>query len=435
MCTAAVFAMVLFGAAASAQAKGPSRTTQRLQLRSYAIQMTNNSLRYLHTTWFRRTYSYQTTQVAGAVDASGNAGPSTALESLAPVAGFSAGEVPVRSQASAIYATAIALHNNYYNPASVTVSRTEALRRTVAWTTALAGSYQQDRWGHGWQSGLWVFYMGYGAKQLWSNLPQATRDMVTADVASEADYLLTVPPPFYRDASGRVLFPGDSKSEEDAWNAELLMMAAREFSDNPHAADWERQGRWYMIAAYATPNQVGTDPRITGSNVNADGTVTNHQRIHPDYMITQGEYVAKIRMIASHTRTAIPSETSNNFVTVWRALTRIKFSTRYFNKPGGTIYRRGPHWTATDKMYFPQGGAWSNYRRFNAAQMDVEAFSSGIDSMAYGWAKCHMLYVLRQQRAHKDGHIFSAGQTHFAEDEQFAAVTSAEMAYRLTVMR
>lgn len=429
----AIAIAMLFGVVASAQAK--SRTSQRIELRSYAIRMTNNSLRYLHTSWFKKTYSYQTVQVVGAPDASGTPGATETVEMLAPKGGFSTGEVPIRSQASAIYATAIALHNGYYSASEVTVSKAEALRRTVAWTSALASSYQTDQWGHGWQSGLWVYYLGFGAKQVWSSLPESTRSAVASDVASEADSLLARTPPFYKDATGFVVYSGDSKSDENAWNASLLIMAAREFPDNPHAADWERQGRWYQITAYATPDQIWSDPRIIGSNVNMDGTIVNHRRIHPDYMVSQGEYMAKIELVANHTGSSTPTETANNFGRVWRALTRVKFSAKRFDKPGGTIYRRGPHWTTTASIYYPQGADWSYYRRFNDAEMDVEAFAARVDSMAYGWAKSHMRYVVYQQRQHKDGHIFSRGQTRFGEDEQFAAVSAAEMAYRLSVIR
>jgi len=435
ICATVVLVATVFGGVATAQAKGPSRATQRLQLRSYAIQMTNNSQRYLHTTWFRKLYSYTTAQVPGALDASGTPGATQTVQVLVPRNGFSAGEVPIRSQASALYATAIALHNGYYNASTVTVSKAEAMRRTAAWTSGLALSYQNGHWAHGWQSGLWVYYLGFGARQVWSSLPPVTRSLVTSAVASEADYLLTVPPPNFRDANGKILSIGDTKSEENAWNASLLIMAAREFPGNPHAADWERQGRWYQITAYATPNQVGTDPRITGSNLNPDGTITNHGYIHPDYMICAGEFQAKIRMVAWNTRSVVPAEAANNFLLVWQGLTQHKFKPPYFDQPGGTIYRRGPNRTTTDRMYYPQGGAWSNYRRFNAAQMDVEAFATKTDSMAYAWAKTHMLYTLRQQNRQKDRHIFSRGQTWFPEDEQFAACTAAEMAYRLSVMR
>lgn len=430
-----------------AWAKGPSRNTQRLTLRSYAVTMSNNSLRYLHTAWFNRTYSYQTTDVPVSLDTSDAALVAPAdeesqspvatetIELLVPSGGFSAGEVPIRSQGSALCATAIALKAGYYDPKRVGVARSVALRRTVAWTNALALSYQRDGWGEGWQSALWVYYLGFGARQEWSSLPTATQEMVTHAVTNEADHLLTVPPPFMVQDDGLILTPGDSKSEEDAWNASLLMLAAREWPDQPDAPEWEQQARAYMLVAYATPDQIGADPRILGSNLDPDGTVVNHAIVHPDYMMADGELQTKVAMVAAETNTVVPWEARNNFGLVWQGLTQHRFLPPFFAKPGGTIYRRGPHTTPTDRVYYPQGAEWSAYRRFNAADMDVEAFGAKIDPMAYGWAKAHMLYVLAQQRRHADRRIFSGGQTRFPEDEQFAAMTAAEMVYRLSVIR
>jgi len=427
-----VVLVVTFSSVPVAQAL-PGRWTQRNNLRKLAVKMSNNSLRYLHTTWFRNTYAYSTITIVP--DAQGTQQTTQTVEVLVPYSGFSAGEMPIRSQASALYATAIALESGYYSASTVGVSAEEARRRSVAWTTGLANSYATDNWGCGWQSPLWVNYLGYGAKRVWPSLPQPTRDLVTRAVAAEANHLLAEVPGHYRNAGGWIVNPGNSQAEEDAWRASLLIFAAREFPDNPNSTAWENHGRLYLANAYASPSQVGGDPRITGSNINPNGTVVNHGRIHPDYMLSQSEFIAKIALVSADTGTQLPPETRNNLSKVWSGLTRVSFSAKRFAKPGGTIYRWGKKNTQTSAMYFPQGTDWSRYRRFNAAQMDVEVFASQLDWRSYNWAQQHLLYVLKQQSRYGDRHIFPKGATSYPSDEQFAAVTAAEISARLIEMR
>jgi hypothetical protein len=430
----AVALIIVFSAVPDAQAGLPSRSVQRNNLRRLATRMSNNSLRYLHTTWWRSKYAYSTVELGP--DPNDPSQSTQTVESLVPRSGFSAGETPIRAQASALYATAIALESGFYSPGTVGISAAEARRRTVAWTTGLANSYDKDRWGRSWQSPLWVNYMGYGARRVWPSLPPNTRYLVTKAVAAEADHLLLEKPLNYRNAAGAIVYRGDTKSEEDAWCASLLLFAAREFPDNPNAAAWETHGRLFLINAYASPDQVGGDPRITGSNINQNGTVVNHGIIHPDYMFAQAEFIAKIALVSDDARLAMPPETRNNLGRVWSGLTRVSFPVKRYRRPGGTMYRWGKKKRSqTADMYYPQGTDWSRSRRFNAAQMDVEVFAARLDWRSYSWAQKHMNYVLKQQSRYRDRRIFARGATRYPVDEQFGAATAAEMAARLTEMR
>ncbi|MDR3687298.1 MAG: hypothetical protein P4L93_10120 [Coriobacteriia bacterium] len=426
---AIAIAVVVSGVPASASAKAMSRSAQRLDLRSRALSATNNELRYLHTSWFKAIYpAYETT-------AAPVYGPDGSLQSTVSVEILPSRLTSIRAEAMAAYATAIALNKGYYRTKTVTVSGSVAAHRTVAWINDLAVSYGRDHWGSGWQSALWTTYMGFGARMVWNNLPPVTRSLVASDVAAEADHLLTIDPPYYMDASGTVLTPGDSKSEEDGWNASLLLFAAREFSSNPHSLDWDRQGRWYALMALATPAQVGTDPRIKGSNLNSDGTVTNHSRINPDYMFSVSEMIAKVSLVSARAGKKVPGEVMNNLGLVWWSLNNRMFPVPQFRPPGGTIYRRGKNHTPTPNIYYPTSIDRSAVRRFNAAEFDIEVFGAKIDPKSYGWAKAHLDFTLKQQSRHKAGYIFSKGETAYAEDEQFAAASLAETTYRLSSMR
>lgn len=405
-CALAALAL-LAGTAAPARAAGVSER-DRLSLLNSTTKLTNNALRYLHTTYWDANYHYE---VVGGLEMALPAAPLT-------------NEASIRPQAEALCATALMLKMARYDASVTGVSADEALRRVVAWSNALAVSYDENGWGRSWQSALWTYYWAFGSKQVWSSLPPATRTKVTAAVAAEANYLLTVPPPFYADRNGAILTPGDSKSEENAWNASLLFLAARMFSSQPSAAKWNTQAKWYIITAFASPHQIGTDRRLTGSNINSDGTVTNHGYVNVDYFTCQAEFAMKMRIVARQTGTSVPGECSNNLALIWRALTKLRFA-------DGTIYRLDSARRPSADVYYPYGCAYSPYRKFNLAQMDVEAFLQRVDKQAYAWANAHLKYTLAQQARHDDGHTFADGEDSNAGDEPFLAVTGAEMVARL----
>lgn len=407
---------------------------QRATLLRFATKAQNNSLRYIHTAWFASTYQYQSVTVTSTAGTDAGGEATETIEVLAPPGGFvgpSGAELPTRSQASAIYATAFALRNGTFQASRVGVSRAEALRRTVAWTNGLALSHERDTWARGWQSPLWVYYLSYGAHQVWDSVPPATRRLVDRAVASEADRLLDMPPPFFRTPAGAMLYKDDSKSEENGWNGTFLLMAATQYPNHPHASAWGRQARAYLITANATPQQLGSDPRILGSNLNADGTVTNHGTINPDYMFATAESALRCDLICDGTDVRAP-ESHNNLLYVWNALTRLRFvAGQGYQAPGGTIYGYTAHGHPTASIYYPQRPDWSADRRFNAAEMDVEIWASTGDVLAYDFARAHLAHTLGQQARHEDGRTFSAGETRFPEDEQFVAASSAEMVARL----
>ena len=426
--------VLLTSVAAASPALALTRTQQRLDLRGYSVAAENNSLRYLHSTWFVANYRFKTVAVKTLTEVPGSATSTASIEVLVPFAGFRGADAEplVREQASASYATALALSNGTYNPPRVRVNAADALRRVVAWNNALAISHARDGWAGSWQSGLWVYYLGASSKRVWNSMPTSTQELVTQAVTGEANRLLLTWPPYYRNAAGRIVSPGDSKSEENGWNAALLFLAAREWPDDPNAARWETWARWYAVTAYSSPSQVGTDPRILGSNINSDGTVVNRGIVHPDYMATCGEMLVKDQLIADWTGTQIASEAPNGLWPVWLGLTHVKFSPKKWASPGGTIYRVDGKGRPTSQIYYPQGSSISKYRRHNHALMDVTAFVFKLDSTTYARGRAQILAALTQQARHFDGRIFSPGETSFPEDEQFGAVCMAEIVDVLT---
>jgi hypothetical protein len=441
-----VIAIVLALAASvagAATATATMRQEQQATLLTYAVRAQNNALRYVHTTWFEETYGRVAPISRIATAAAGMTDDLTAdtqpLDVLAPVGGFTGrgfAEMPVRSQVSALYATALALDGGTYDPERVGVDRAEALRRTVAWSNALAASYKSDRWACTWQSPLWVYYLSFGAHQVWDSVPQRTRTLIDSAVASEANHLLTLKPRYYRDAKGTVLHEGNSQAEENAWAGTLLLLAASQHPRHPNASAWREQGRKYVQAAHTTPEQAKRDARIAGSNINGDGTVTNHDKINPDYMLCVAETATRCDLLSAETGIPVPPDCHAGLRLVWRSLTSLEFDPAAgFTAPGGAIYRRDTSNRPAASIYYPQGPDWSAERRFNAAEMDVEMWALHADGAAYEFARLHLLATLAQQARHPDSRMFSVGESTLPEEEQFAAASCAEMVARLRVAK
>lgn len=371
--------------------------------------MTSNSLRWIHTTWWRQVFAPQEARHITYLD--------TTLNEC--------------QTASAAYATAIMLRAGLWNTTKMGVTATEAKRRMSRWLSGLAvhhkATWGSKGWGLSWQSAQWAYYTGYAAWLEWDAVPSFTKDRILKLVTAEANRLLTITPPYYRRADGSIVTPGDSKAEENGWNAPVLLLAAQLMPSHVNAKRWEQRGKDYMLTAYASPRDVGRyGARVTGSNLEANGTVINHGIVHPDYMAAITEGMIKTQLMYGMRGKAVPWETWHNFDAVWSALTTLRFTSPPYRSPGGTIWTRtssgSPSWT----VYFPQGDDWGGRRAFNYAQVDLEAAYQRLPHDAATYTHLHLQKTLKQQARHADGHIFEPGEEGFNAVEQFAAAEGAE---------
>lgn len=405
------------------------------QLKVSAAKTTNNSLKFLHTTWWNANYSTNPTNYDTIVM------PKTGKFSTSVTT-----EVTIRSQAMAAYATALALGGKYYDPQITTVPEATARLHTVGWINGMANHYKvSNSWGHNEFAALLLDYTALAAKQVWDSLPAVTKDILNGAVRDEANYWSTRAPLYYMDNTGKILYPGDTQSETVGMVGNLLLMASRAYSDvadTETVSKWENQARLYQLASYASPSQVGTDPRINGSNINNDGTVTNHNHLAVDYTFAYGEFMQTNQVIANQSKTLLPEEALNNFNLIWNAATKTNFTYPTYNGLatypfGGTILRKDNAGNSIAAIYYPQGPdtgtamAGSEYK-FKPIGMAIEAFLKNGDETGYGWAKAFQQYVLNQQSRHSNGRVFAAEELTSVEYESFVAMLMAEQAYWLT---
>src|SRR5262249_37408618 len=150
------------------------------------------------------------------------------------------------------------------------------------------------------------------------------------------------------------------------------------------------------VAAFATRaddtssalvNGVPLSSRLQGFNAYPNGTVENHQRIHPDYAsaIQLLWTAADFDRLASQT---VPEAMFHNAGPVYPASSPVSYhpgdpspAGGTHAAPGGTVYVPGHSW-----IYYPQGDDWGTARRAHFVSLDAHATVYAGYLHATGWA-------------------------------------------------
>lgn len=307
-------------------------------------------------------------------------------------------EYAVRRPAMAALTAAVAARTKAHNDSIVGRTRDEAIRyadwlvRSVACEHA---AVSPGGWGAGWQTAHWAFLTGEAAWLIWGYLTPQTREYVAQMVVYEASRRLMTKPEYWADASGRIVSPGDTKAEEDAWNAGVLELALAMMPKHPQAANWRRRAVDLEVASFArlsdlnsgqVVNGVTLADRLDGANAYDDGTVENHRILHPDYMtnIQQSWWAADVAGLAGR---SVPQAAFHNAALVYGSFTAVNFAEgapsptngQPYGPPGGTLYRPG-----SNDIYYPQGSFWGTVRRAHFVSFDAHALAYGLDT-ATAW--------------------------------------------------
>ena len=193
-------------------------------------------------------------------------------------------------------------------------------------------------WGDHWQSAYWASMAGHAAWLAWDLLDDDLKVMVVRMVAHEADRFNTRPPD-----SGET---NDTKSEENAWNSEIIALAACMLPHHPNAPVWHERAVVWMINSFSRDADKGdarvvdgrpAKDRITAANVHADFTLENHGRVHPDYLCCTD---LLLRNVLLYEGAGLPSPESC-FYNVPEVFTVIK---RLTAAGGALFYINGQDW-------------------------------------------------------------------------------------------
>jgi autotransporter-associated beta strand protein len=179
--------------------------------------------------------------------------------------------------------------------------------------------------GADWQSALWAGSMGLACLLVQSNLPASAVQAVQEAVASEADHRASIPP------CTRILSDGDTKAEENAWDGNILALAAAWMTNNPSESNWLYAAKDYLANTYTlaypdliTPDTAG-DPLsnwISTVTLFPDWALENHGFYHPTYEMVAGMSSGDSLLMARLANTNIAAElqpfAEHNVMAVWQ---------------------------------------------------------------------------------------------------------------------
>lgn len=140
-------------------------------------------------------------------------------------------------------------------------------------------------WGSAWQSAHWAATLGNAGWWIWSVLPLDIKKGICKVVAYEADRIEKTTPPHQVKL--------DSKSEENAWNSQVLSAALLIMPNDARSTKWELAVKKWSLSSYlreadaTSGNLVDNIPvskQFTGANIYDDFSLENHNIVHPDYM-------------------------------------------------------------------------------------------------------------------------------------------------------
>lgn len=323
------------------------------------------------------------------------------------------GEHWIRPQTGAIAGLAFLYHFGPYDEKIVGKPRQELLNEIIVpmikylTTTHLTGSRPTSdgkKWGHAWQSAHWTHMLGRGAWWIWDSLPGDAQRDVQRVVRDEAERIASSKP-VYR-------IQNDTKSEENAWNSQILSIAILLMPNDRRRPVWEREFQKWAMSSFLRPSDATSDKIVDGkpvseqfggANIYDDYTLENHGIVHPEYMkcftISLGctlDYILSARKA--------PDALLYNAAGIYENL-------KWFALPdGGLVY--------------PSGSDWELFRNPRALQTHITMATFGGDPEAWSLAMNCLDTLERMQARSPSGQIF-------LDAEYFFPSTQTDILYAL----
>ena len=335
-----------------------------------------------------------------------------------------------------------AIHYGIYDERITGVSREEALRKVVLLISSLAKyhcSNSENGWGNCWQGALWAEILGMSALLIKRDLSSDCWNMVCNMIKSESNYVMNeAGVTIYKDREANVCpgRSGDSQAETDAWNATIFALAMVVIPNDVNMNVWRKCFIELNLTAMACPSDVYKDKIVdgysltdlTGSNINEDGTVTNHGRLHIDYMASPIESFAESAIALSFANDGRSYESLKfNVDKVFTALVDLDLGEFEPTKAGHHFYERTENGEATSDTNMPEDNDWgNNVRQANYYLVDIYASLIGADKSlpdklkADKWAYCRLVKIHQMMKRDNSGRIYQDGEENFASGQLYA---------------
>lgn len=262
-------------------------------------------------------------------------------------------------------------------------------------------------WGDAWQSAHWAQMLGRGAWWIFDSLPEDLQVAVRRVIRHEAERIARSDPPSQ--------LRGDTKAEENAWNAQILSVAMLLMPNDERAPEWDRQFQRWTMSAFLRPAdetcQEIVDGRpvaeqFTGANIYDDFTLENHGFVHPDYM---GTFTLSL-----------------GCVTDFRMTGRKEPASVYWNTAG--IYENLKWFLLPDMGYvYPSGQDWTIFRQPAWITCHNVMFVFGRDPEAWALLNQTLDVTERMQRRSPVGAIYDPSQFFFPSTQTDIAAALAKV--------
>lgn len=329
-----------------------------------------------------------------------------------------------RAPCTIAFLLAVALRTGVYDPSEVGISPEECLSRARKLIRGLVVVHKSNGdarlgWGNHWQSALWATLVAQAGWMLWEDLDPETQRMVVKVTEYEADRFIAPDyrVPYWADRE-QIISPGNTRAEENAWNAMILQLAVAMLPDHPHSRQWRECASELMVSSYARRQDMDDEQSVVdgrtvkawlhGYNVRDDGAVINHRIVHPDY-ITSITSVTRAYLTLPLVGRKVPQSANFNAAWMYRTLVVTEWPSPPYEAPGGTIYRPGEA-----DIYYPNGTDWSRFNYADYYLTDVNAhvlgWDRGLPHPAADWMRARATRMVQMQLRHPDRRMYAPGE-------------------------
>ena len=169
------------------------------------------------------------------------------------------------------------------------------------------------KWGHTWiAAGGSLERMMSAVYRIGPALTEADRKALRRVQLSEADWILKhLPIQAGIDAS-----KGHNKPESNLWNGSILIRAALQYPDAPHAAEYRKKGEILLVNSICTP--ADNDPRKVGANFTGNLSLDHHGYLNTGYMVICLVHAAILHYDCMMLKKTPPPELYRNVRELWQ---------------------------------------------------------------------------------------------------------------------